>query len=101
MNTVRIDYFAVTVKDAPPERVLTDILLIPLENFTLNDWGINKYKQHYSCSEIKVYFNADRLSMGVFIELKGQGCRQYEEFLNSNENNWIALITRLYQYNDH
>ena len=35
--------------------------------------------------------------MGVFIELKGQGCRQYEEFLNSNENNWIALITRLYQ----
>lgn len=99
MNTVRIDYFAVTVKDAPPEKVLTDILLIPLENFTLNDWGINKYKQHYSCSEIKVYFNADRLSMGVFIELKGQGCRQYEEFLNSNENNWIALITRLYQYN--
>ena len=57
---------------SPPERVLTDILLIPLENFTLNDWGINKYKQHYSCSEIKVYFNADRLSMGVFIELKGQ-----------------------------
>ena len=41
MNTVRIDYFAVTVKDAPPERVLTDILLIPLENFTLNDWGIS------------------------------------------------------------
>ena len=31
MNTVRIDYFAVTVKDAPPERVLTDILLIPRE----------------------------------------------------------------------
>ncbi|CIR14730.1 Cro/CI family transcriptional regulator [Streptococcus pneumoniae] len=52
MNTVRIDYFAVTVKDISPEKVLTDILLIPLENFTLNDWGINKYKQHYSCSEI-------------------------------------------------
>ena len=26
MNTVRVDYFAVSVKDVPPERVLTDIL---------------------------------------------------------------------------
>ncbi len=39
MNTVRIDYFAVTVKNIPPESVLTDILLIPLEDFTLNNWG--------------------------------------------------------------
>lgn len=98
MNTVRIDYFAVTVKNIPPEKVLTDLLLIPLEDFTLNNWGINKYQRHYACSEIKVYFNEDRLSMGVFIELKGQGCRQYEEFLDGNENNWIALISRLYQY---
>ena len=98
MNTVRIDYFAVTIKNVLPERVLTDILLIPLEDFTLNNWGINKYQRHYSCSEIKVYFNDDRLSMGVFIELKGKGCRQYEEFLDGNENNWIALISRLYQY---
>lgn len=98
MNTVRVDYFAVTVKNVPPEKVLTDILLIPLDKFTLNDWGINKYKRHYACSEIKIYFNEDRHSMGVFIELKGQGCRQYEEFLNGNENNWIVLISRLYQY---
>lgn len=87
MNTVRIDYFAVTVKNIPPESVLTDILLIPLEDFTLNNWGINKYQRHYACSEIKVYFNEDRPTMGVFIELKGQGCRQYEEFLDGNENN--------------
>ena len=69
MNTVRIDYFAVTIKNVLPERVLTDILLIPLEDFTLNNWGINKYQRHYSCSEIKVYFNDDRLSMGVTIYL--------------------------------
>ena len=98
MNTVRIDYFAVTVKNVPPETVLTEILLIPLEDFTLNNWGINKYQRHYACSEIKVYFNEDRLSMGVFIELKGQGCRQYEEFLDGHENNWVALIKRLYQH---
>ena len=36
--------------------------------------------------------------MGVYVELKGQGCRQYEEFLNGNENNWVTLVNRLYQY---
>lgn len=40
MNTVKIDYFAVTVKNMAPERVLTDILLVPLEDFTLNNLSL-------------------------------------------------------------
>ena len=40
-NSVRIDYFAVTVKDVPPEEVLEEILLIPQVKFALNVWGIN------------------------------------------------------------
>ncbi|MFX3772369.1 replication initiation factor domain-containing protein, partial [Streptococcus suis] len=60
MNTVRIDYFAVTVKNISPDSVLTDILLIPLEDFTLNNWGLIKYQRPYACSEIKVYFNVAR-----------------------------------------
>ncbi|MDO4668143.1 MAG: replication initiation factor domain-containing protein [Streptococcus sp.] len=98
MNTVRIDYFAVTIKNIPPEKVLTDILLQPLENFTLNEWGINKYKNHYSSSDINVYFNPEKSYMGVYIEMKGRGCRQYEEFMHGNENNWTKLVTRLFSY---
>ncbi|MCD0030899.1 replication initiation factor domain-containing protein, partial [Streptococcus agalactiae] len=58
-NSVKIDYFAVTVKDVTPEYVIEKLLLIPLTNFTLNEWGVNKYQRHYACSEIKVYFNLD------------------------------------------
>lgn len=97
-NSVKIDYFAVTVKETSPEKVLEDILLMPLENFALLPWGHNKYQFHYACSEIKVYFNQKISNMGVYVELKGQGCRQYEEFLNGNENNWVTLVNRLYQY---
>ena len=39
-NSVKIDYFAVTVKETPPEKVLEDILLMSLENFALLPWGI-------------------------------------------------------------
>lgn len=99
-NSVKIDYFAVTVKDVTPEYVIEKLLLIPLTNFTLNEWGVNKYQRHYACSEIKVYFNLDpNSSMGVHIELKGQGCRQYEEFIEGNDNNWTSLVQRLFAYN--
>lgn len=33
--------------------------------------------------------------MGVFIELRGQGCRQYEEYMESNVNNWVTLMKRI------
>lgn len=68
-NSVRIDYFAVTVKDVPPEEVLEEILLIPQDKFALNAWGINKYQRHYACSDIKVYFNQVLDNMGVYLEL--------------------------------
>lgn len=97
-NSVRIDYFAVTVKAVPPEEILEEVLLIPRKQFTLNLWGINKYQRHYACSDIKVYFNQTIDSMGVYLELKGQGCRQYEEFMAGNVNNWVALVRRLYRY---
>ncbi|MFU2206101.1 replication initiation factor domain-containing protein [Streptococcus pluranimalium] len=98
-NSVRIDYLAVTVKQVSPKEVIENILAIPLDNFSLNDWGINKYQRHYACSDIKVYFNKNwQSNMGIYIELKGHGCRQYEEFLCGNENNWVSLIQRLYTY---
>ena len=97
-NSVRIDYFVVTIKDVPPEEVLEEILLMPQDQFALNVWGINKYQCHYACSDIKVYFNQVLDKMGVYLELKGQGCRQYEEFMSGNANNWVALVTRLYRY---
>ena len=90
-NSVRIDYFAVTVKDVSPEEVLEEILLIPQDQFALNAWGINKYQRHYACSDIKVYFNQALDNMGVYLELKGQGCRQYEEFMAGNANNFTAI----------
>ena len=37
--------------------------------------------------------------MGVHIELKGQGCRQYEEFIEGNDNNWTSLVQRLFANN--
>ena len=56
MNTVKIDYFAVTVKNMAPERVLTDILLVPLEDFTCMPAFLNIIKSgEISECEVTIY----------------------------------------------
>lgn len=85
-NSVRIDYFAVTVKDVSPEEVLEEILLIPQDQFALNAWGINKYQRHYACSDIKVYFNQALDNMGVYLELK-------DKAVANMRNLWRVTLT--------
>ncbi|SDG25331.1 phage replication initiation protein [Facklamia miroungae] len=37
--------------------------------------------------------------MGVMIELRGQGCREYELVLEEQEETWTTFFWRLYQSN--
>lgn len=85
-NSVRVDYFAVTVKDVPPEEVLEEILLMPQDQFALNAWGINKYQRHYACSDIKVYFNQALDKMGSIWNSK-------DKAVGNMRNLWRVTLT--------
>ncbi len=39
--------------------------------------------------------------MGIFIEMRGSGCRQYEEYMDGKVNNWTDLFIRLIEENAH
>ena len=96
VNVVTLDWLAVTFKGCSPQEVIESILQMELEQFSLEKWGINKYQFHYACCDIKVYFNEKKgdENMGVFFQLSGSGCGQYEEYLNGNLNNWVELVQR-------
>lgn len=112
-NTVKIDYLAVTIPNLiTAEQVIEKILLMSIERFSIQGWGINHYQRHYACAEIMVLFNVKETlkdgvyivengddRMGVHVLMKGKGCRQYEEFMNGTDNNWVALFQRLFKYN--
>ncbi len=104
-NTLTLDWFACTVKDMTPKNVIDDVLKMKSEDFAYNAWGINKYGCHYSYADICVYFPNTSSSeehlekMGVFVQLKGQGCSQYTEYMNSNDNNWVSLVKRFVSVN--
>lgn len=108
-NTVCVDWFAVTIKpiEIDPIKVVQDvienILRMDVKKFVFQNFGINKYNCHFVCGGIKVYYSQNERTgllsekMGVFIQMTGEGCRQYEEYMNNNINNWVALVNRFIQ----
>uniref|UniRef100_UPI00359C4DD8 replication initiation factor domain-containing protein n=1 Tax=Enterococcus faecalis TaxID=1351 RepID=UPI00359C4DD8 len=105
-NTVCIDWLAVTVKpvETTPikavKRIIERTLQMEFNNFAFQNWGINRYNCHYVSGDIKVYYSQDERTgllsekMGLFIQMTGNGCRQYEEYMRGNVNNWVELVKR-------
>lgn len=105
-NTVCVDWFAVTVKpvETDPIKAVKDvvenILRMDFKKFAFQNFGINKYNCHFVCGQIKVYYSKNERTgllsdkMGIFVQMTGEGCRQYEEYMNNNVNNWVVLVKR-------
>lgn len=111
-NTVTYDWVASTVKPryenptSSVKFVIENILKLNFQDFVLNSYGINRYGYHYALADIKVYFSLVDINiisekMGIFIEMRGTGCRQYEEYMNGKTNNWTNLFIRLLEENAH
>ena len=105
-NTVTIDWFANTVKPVDDvdyirscKYVIEQLLKLNFNDFVLELYGTNRYNHHFAYADIKVYFslnddNSMNYGMGIFTEMRGQGCRQYEQFMDGSINNWSALVSR-------
>ncbi|HBI1724055.1 TPA: hypothetical protein I0F78_RS12335 [Enterococcus faecalis] len=39
-----------------PQEVIEKILLMNILDFSLEEWGVNRYNMHCSCGDIKVFF---------------------------------------------
>ena len=111
-NTVTYDWLGASVKprhENPTisvEFVIEKILKLNFKDFVLNSYGINRYGYHYALADIKLYFSLvddDTISekMGIFIEMRGSGCRQYEEYMDGKVNNWTDLFIRLLEEDAH
>lgn len=111
-NTVTYDWLGASVKPRYEDAtisvkfVVDKILKLDFKDFVLNSYGINRYGYHYALADIKLYFSLvddDTISekMGIFIEMRGSGCRQYEEYMDGKVNNWTDLFIRLLEENAH
>lgn len=95
----KIDFLRVRFKINSPEEVIEKVLRMDIKQFGYKDYGLNHYTETYYFSEIYVFHNPNDHHMGVMVELRGQGCREYERVLEEQEETWTHFFWRLYQDN--
>lgn len=95
----KIDFLRVRFKIHSPSQVIEKILQMNPDVFIYKNYGFNHYTESYCFSDIFVFSNPENLDMGVMIELRGQGCREYELVLEEQEETWTTFFWRLYQSN--
>ncbi|SFF57251.1 MobT family relaxase [Clostridium cadaveris] len=89
--TMMIDYIRIRFPTTDVENVVNNILKLKLEYMIHEDYGFYSYSEHYVIGHIFVLVSQD-IEKGVLIELKGQGCRQFENFLLAQHRSWYDFL---------
>lgn len=89
--TMMIDYIRIRFPTTDVKNVVNNILKLKLEYMIHEDYGFYSYSEHYVIGNIFVLVSQD-IEKGVLIELNGQGCRQFENFLLAQHRSWYDFL---------
>ena len=102
--TVKIDYLRVRLKTFQYEKVVKQLLQIPLDKFNPGRGGGQGYPCRIEHGNIKVYYqiedehSEENIDMGVLVEMTGEGCRLFEYFLEEQGRTWQTFFKDCWQY---
>ncbi|HAC4846970.1 TPA_asm: helix-turn-helix domain-containing protein [Listeria monocytogenes] len=85
------DYVRIRFPTDNIHHVVEEILHLKLDYMIHEDFGYYSYPEHYRFGDIMVLASVD-LTKGILLELKGKGCRQYENFLLAQHRSWYDFF---------
>ncbi|HAO6008559.1 TPA: XRE family transcriptional regulator [Listeria monocytogenes] len=71
--------------------IIHDILRLNMDYMIHEDFGYYSYPEHYRFGDVMVLCSHD-LTKGILLELRGKGCRQYENFLLAQHRSWYDFF---------
>lgn len=83
-----VDWFSCTFINIQDYRQIIGVLMLNEEDFYVSDKGINGYKKSAIWDNIQIYYDGHSDNMGIFLNMSGQGCRQFESTFEKNDFNW-------------
>lgn len=86
------DYVRIRFPTDDVNTIIHDILRLNIDYMIHEDFGYYSYPEHYRFGDVMVLCSHD-LTKGVLLELKGKGCRQYENFLLAQHRSWYDFFT--------
>lgn len=89
--SIIIDYVRIRFKTTDVRRIIENVLWMKIAYFAQEDHGFYHYTGMYYHGDICVLTSTDE-SLGVLLELKGKGCRQFECCLKGQERNWFEFF---------
>lgn len=89
---ILFDYVRIRFTTDNVSHVVEEILHLNLDYMIHEDFGYYSYPEHYRFGDIMVLSSFD-LTKGILLELKGNGCRQYENLLLAQHRSWYDFFT--------
>ena len=87
-----LDYVRIRFPTQDVKHIVEDILKIRLDVMIHEDFGFYSYSEHYVLGDVFVLTSPDE-EKGTLLELKGKGCRQFENFLLAQHRSWYDFFT--------
>lgn len=86
-----IDYMRIRFPTMDMRYVVEDILFLKMEHMIHEDYAFYSYSEHYHFGDIVLMISPDE-EKGILLELKGKGCRQFENFLLAQHRSWYDFL---------
>jgi len=85
------DYVRIRFPTDDVDCIIGEVLHLNIDYMIHEDFGYYSYPEHYRFGDIMVMASYD-LTKGVLLELKGKGCRQFENFLLAQHRSWYDFF---------
>lgn len=87
-----IDYCRIRFRTMDVVHVIEDVLRIKMKYMGEEDYGFYGYSGQFYIGDIIVLVSAEE-EKGTLLELKGQGCRQFECYLQAQGRTWYEFFS--------
>lgn len=95
---VIIDYLRIRLPFHDLDTIFQNILKIKRQAFVVDEVKRYGYIGRYSIDQIQIYESVPDDNRGILIELSGQGCRQFESFLQQQQRSWLEFLKDCFAY---
>lgn len=89
--TFLFDYVRIRFPSNDYGKIMDEILNIRMRHFKHEDYGFYTYSEHYTLGNI-IVLTSEKSELGTLLELKGQGCREFEQYLALQGRTWYDFF---------
>ncbi|WP_462400643.1 replication initiation factor domain-containing protein [Lacticaseibacillus pantheris] len=99
--TMWIDYVRIRFPTHDPIPIMTELLQIKPIFFAPDNWGFYGYTGKFEHGAMQIFTSPEDDDRGTLLELKGEGCREFECLLLAQHRSWYDFFEKANELGGH